>query len=108
MDDDFGTPKAVGIVFDARNRANAAIDAGDEALAASLLATVVELSGALGLAIGDAEAEPGGDAEIDTLVERRDAARAGRDFAEADRIRDELTARGVTLEDTPTGTVWHR
>jgi cysteinyl-tRNA synthetase len=41
-------------------------------------------------------------------VARRDEARARRDFAEADRIRDELRTRGVVLEDTPHGTVWRR
>ena len=50
----------------------------------------------------------GGDAEIDALVEERRAARASKDFARADEIRDELTSRGIVLEDTPHGTIWHR
>ena len=48
------------------------------------------------------------DAEIDALVAARAAARAAKDFAEADRVRDELAARGITLEDTADGTIWHR
>jgi cysteinyl-tRNA synthetase len=105
MDDDFGTPGAVGVLFDAVSAANKAIDEGDTGRASSLLATVLDLAGALGLAV-----ETGGDddAEIAALVVQRDAARAARDFATADRIRDELAQRGVNLEDTAAGTVWHR
>jgi cysteinyl-tRNA synthetase len=112
MDDDFATPAAVAVgVFDAAASANQAIDAGDQDRAAALVATVVALAGALGLEIGAPGAvggSEGHDAEIEQLVRERDAARAAKDFATADRLRDELTDRGIVLEDTPTGTVWHR
>jgi cysteinyl-tRNA synthetase len=108
MDDDFNTPVAMGAVFEAVREANRAISAGDTARAASLVATVQELTGALGLDLTTVDVPAAGDAEIDQLVRERDEARAARDFARADRLRDELTARGITLEDTPSGTVWRR
>ncbi len=105
MDDDFDTPNALAVIFDATARANRAIDDGDTEAPRRCVATVLELAGVLGLepATGD-----GDDAEIDALVRERDAARAARDFARADEIRDDLAERGITLEDTPGGTVWHR
>jgi cysteinyl-tRNA synthetase len=112
MDDDFDTPAALAFVFDLVRRANTALDADDRPAVASLLASVRELCGAFGLAIDDGGSRDGddhaGDAAIDGLVAARDAARARRDFAEADRIRDELQSQGVTLEDGPSGTTWHR
>ena len=124
MDADLGAPEALAAVFETLRRANAALDRGDSADAAALAATVVELAGVLGLRVGadDRAARPGAgtgkaasepaaaneDAEIETLVADRQQARAARDFAEADRLRDELSARGVTVEDTPAGPVWHR
>jgi cysteinyl-tRNA synthetase len=106
MDDDFGTPDAMSVVFTLARDTNAAIDKGDTDRAASGLATVRELTRAMGLELNDGVGED--DAEIDAQVQRRDEARKNGEFAEADRIRAELADRGITLEDTPTGTIWHR
>ena len=108
MDDDLGTPTAVAVIFDGLRQANAALDDGDLAGAQTLGATVVELAGVLGLTVDDGSASGADSDEISALVAARQAARAARDFAEADRLRAELTGRGVVVEDTPTGPVWHR
>jgi cysteinyl-tRNA synthetase len=105
MDDDFSTPGAMAVVFDAVSAGHQAFDAGDSDRAGPMLATVGALTGALGLELAAAGS---GDAAIDALVAARDGARAGRDFATADGIRDDLAARGIVLEDTATGTIWHR
>jgi cysteinyl-tRNA synthetase len=107
MDDDFDTPRAAAVIHEWRTAANAAIDAGDLAAAAPLVARVRTALGVLGIALDDATARHD-DGEIDVLVEARNAARAARDFSEGDRIRDELKARGVVLEDTAQGTIWRR
>ena len=111
MDDDLGTPEGVATMFETIRRANAALDAGDES-AGALVATASDLAGAMGLDIDPggvgAGGDDGGDPEIDALVAARTEARANKDFAEADRIRDELTALGIVVEDTPNGPVWHR
>lgn len=107
MDSDFGTPGAVAAIFDAVRQANSALDAGDRDAASGDVAAVQELLHALGFAADAAETGED-DAEIDALVAEREAARAARDFGRADAIRDELAARGVTIEDSARGTTWHR
>jgi cysteinyl-tRNA synthetase len=108
MDHDLGTPEGVAIVFKTVRRANSALDAGD-ADAAALVATAVELASVLGLSFDPGgSTDPGRDAEIDSLVVARTEARESGDFAVADRIRAELTALGVVVEDTPSGPVWRR
>jgi cysteinyl-tRNA synthetase len=102
MDDDLGTPDATALLFDTVTRANAALDDDDRVLAASLAATAREMARAVGLELRAAADEV--DEATADLVRRRDEARAARDFAEADRIRDELVALGWTVEDTSTGT----
>jgi cysteinyl-tRNA synthetase len=106
MDDDFDTPGAIAVVQGIRRDANTALDTNRLDDAAGLIATLRSLAGALGIELYDVEVEIEDD--VAALVEQRNAARAGKDFAESDRIRDELLARGIVLEDTPSGTVWRR
>jgi len=108
MDDDFNTADAVAVLFDMVRDLNAAVTAAAKptaAFAAACLAKLTELSDVLGIPYAEA-AE--GDEEIDRLIEERQAARKAKNYAEADRIRDELKARGIILEDTPQGVKWKR
>jgi cysteinyl-tRNA synthetase len=108
MDDDLGTPSAVAVIFDGLRQANAALDDGDIATAQALTATVAELADVLGLRLDDGSAAGADTDDIAALVAARQTARQSRDFAEADRLRYELAARGIVVEDTPTGPIWHR
>jgi cysteinyl-tRNA synthetase len=106
MDNDLQTPQALALVFDVISRAHSAADAGDAPKAWTLANTALVLAGAMGLeARGEASAI---DAASQALVNERDAARAERDFARADALRDELVARGWVVEDTPAGTAVRR
>ncbi len=114
MADDFNTPVALAVLFDLARAVNKL--RGDAAQAAGLAAELRALGGMLGLLGRDPEqylrggATGGLDAaEIEALVARRIEARKHRNWAESDRIRDELKAQGVLLEDAPGGkTVWRR
>ncbi|HEX6928453.1 MAG TPA: cysteine--tRNA ligase [Gammaproteobacteria bacterium] len=109
MDDDFNTPQALAVLFDLAHAINTAEDAGKAALRGELK----KLGEVLGVLQQDPDAylrggESAGDTRIDTLIEARNAARAARNFAEADRIRDQLVAEGIILEDGAGGTTWRR
>ena len=119
MDDDFNTPEALAVLQTLAGEVNSARDAGQPGRAAQLAAELTSLGGVLGL-LGVAPAQwfrlpkPGApaaltDAEIEALIAQRAAARRQRDWAGSDRIRAELAARGVLLEDQPGGrTSWRR
>ncbi len=110
MNDDFNTAEAVAVLFDLANEVNRSTS---DTLAVQLRA----LGGVLGLLERDPQAflqagAPSQDglqaAEIERLIEERAAAKKGKNYAEADRIRTDLLAAGVVLEDTATGTNWRR
>ena len=103
MDDDLQTPAATRLLFDLVREANSALDAGDVATAGPLAAAAAEIAGALGLEMRGGAAEVPG--EVQGWAAERDAARATRDWARADALRDRITAAGYQVEDTAAGTV---
>jgi cysteinyl-tRNA synthetase len=113
MDDDIAVPSALGEIHDAVRRGNAALGDGDEADGAQALAEVSAMTRVLGLWPGDyATSAASGlrgvvEAIVPALLAARQAARARKDFAESDRIRDALAAAGVVVEDTADGPRWH-
>jgi cysteinyl-tRNA synthetase len=106
MDDDLDTPAALAGIFDLVSAAHSAADGGEDERGRLLAHSAAVLAAALGLSLR-AEA-----ADIDeasaALVTQRDEARAAKDFARADALRDELSALGWTVEDTPSGTAIRR
>lgn len=117
MDDDFNTPVALAALFDMAREINR-MRRDDEAAAAELAAELRRLGGVLGILRDDSEEflrgdDPAGaaglsDTEIEGLIAERLAARQTKNWAEADRIRDLLKEKGVTLEDGAGGTLWRR
>ena len=128
MDDDFNTPEAIAVLQALTREINTAKSAGSEARAAALGAELRSLAGVLGITVTPKEwfslgaklVSQGGDrvaagammladAEIAQRIEARIAARKAKNWAESDRIREELAAAGVILEDKPGGkTEWRR
>ena len=108
MDDDLNTADAITAVFELVKDINTKIitDAPSKELVEYATNLFDELTGVLGL-VYNRKTESLDD-EIEKLIEARTQARKDRNWAEADRIRDELKAQGIVLEDTPQGVKWHR
>ena len=117
MNDDFNTPEALAVLFDLTRAMNKAREQGLSE-APVLAGTLKLLAGRLGLLQSDPETylrsqhggerEGSGDADIEALIAQREQARADKNWAEADRVRDALTRLGVVLEDGAEGTHWRR
>tara|TARA_Y100001970_G_scaffold88440_1_gene111637 strand:- start:3789 stop:4385 length:597 start_codon:yes stop_codon:yes gene_type:complete len=104
MNNDLGSPDAIAVIFETINLGNAALDSKNNKEASMAFTTVSELIEVLGLSKDTVDS----DEEIDSLVSEREAARASRDFAAADRIRDILKDRNIEIEDTPNGPIWRK
>jgi len=117
LDDDFNTAEALSVLFEITREINS-LKADDKIQQAAELGEVLrELGNILGLLQDEPEqflkgtasdADGLSDAEVDQLIADRAAAKAGKNWAEADRIRDELSAKGIVLEDGADGTSWRR
>lgn len=114
MDDDLAVPQALAVLHDTVRAGNAALDGEDIERAADLRGNVIAMTGVLGInplsdewrSDGDGEAAVALGSLVDQLIERRERARAARDFAQADSIRDALASAGIALEDGPDGSHW--
>jgi cysteinyl-tRNA synthetase len=117
MDDDLGTPAAVGAIFDVVREGNKLLAGGPSDALRGAAGSVRAMLAVLGADPLDPRWSTGGsrreerltavvDALVATLLEQRGKARAAKDFAAADAIRDQLKAAGVEIEDTPNGPQW--
>ena len=108
MDDDLNTADAVSAVFELVRDINTCVitDSPSKELVRFAAELFDELTGVLGLVYN--RKKDSLDKEIEEMINARQQARKDKNWAEADRIRDELKARGIILEDTPRGVKWHR
>ena len=106
MDDDLNTPKAISAILTFTRQTNTQIDLGrlGPAGATSAMEALRRADSVLGVMDFEDSLEP----RLAELLKRRDAARKRKDFAESDRLRDELLAEGIVVEDTPSGSGWKR
>lgn len=114
MDDDFNTALALSVVADVRQALNKAQETSNEEQQAYFAGLLLSMGLVLGLFQQDAEAFFAGDtdddeaAQIEALIAKRNQARAGKEWAVADQVRDELTAMGIILEDAAGKTTWKK
>ncbi len=113
MDDDFNTPGALAVLFEIARELNK-LKTEDMAKANGLAVRLKELASVLGLLEQDPESFLQGDtnsdeaAEIEALIKQRNEAKANKNWAVADEVRDKLKAMNIVLEDTPNGTIWRK
>jgi cysteinyl-tRNA synthetase len=107
-------PQALAVLHETVRAGNAAMDAGDEDAVHEAFDQTILMTGILGInpvdprwnAAGDGAEASALDALVRTMITQRADARAAKDWASADRIRDAIAAAGIALEDTPDGTHW--
>jgi cysteinyl-tRNA synthetase len=105
MDDDFSSPQAIAVLFDLAREINRGSDEGKDTLEAR--GTLRELAGVLGMSLKETEKSAGDASQfIELLIATRKRLREAKQFQLADEIRNKLLEMGITLEDTPQGTVW--
>jgi cysteinyl-tRNA synthetase len=106
MDDDLNTADALAAIYDLVRDVNGSLKAEvSKATVQASLDMLMELSGVLGLL---SKKEESLDTEIEALIEERQKARKEKNWALSDKIRDDLKAQGIVLEDTPSGVKWKR
>jgi cysteinyl-tRNA synthetase len=114
LDDDLGVPQALGVLHETVRAGNAALDEGDSENARHRAAEIVAMTDILGINPLDERwrtsargPEAGAlDALVRVMIDQRAQARADKDWASADRVRDAIAAAGIVLEDGPEGTHW--
>src|SRR5699024_2809506 len=107
MNDDFNTANAITVIFDFAKVMNNYLESNQTNVdvLTQLIETLDALLDVLGIVFAEEQML---DADIDALISKREAARASRDFATADQIRDQLRDEGIILEDTEQGIRWRR
>ena len=107
MNSDLNVPGAIAVIHETVRAGNTALDSNEIETVTTCLSQVVQMVEVLGLMLEEAkEIDPALTQKIEELISLRAEAKASKDFAKADQIRDELTTLGVTLEDLPNQTIW--